>query len=167
MPTKEFISIDFWTALFTLVNFLLVFFVGKKFLYGPILKMIQERQQEIDDLYTDAGKAKKEARALQDEYQQRLTGAQAESERIVKEAVARGQSREEEILRKANQEAAAIMDKASRDIAQEKKKALNDAKNEIADISLAIAGKVVERELKAEDQSQLIDSFIDSLGDAL
>ena len=167
MPTKEFISIDFWTALFTLVNFLLVFFVGKKFLYGPILKMIQERQQEIDDLYTDAGNARKEAHVLQEEYQRKLSDAHAESERIVREAVARGQAREEEILRKANQEATAIMDKASRDIAQEKKKALNDAKNEIADISLAIAGKVVERELKAEDQTALIDSFIDSLGDAL
>ena len=167
MPTKEFISIDFWTALFTLGNFLLVFFVGKKFLYGPIMKLIRERQQEIDDLYTDAGKAKAEAASLRDEYQAKLTDAQAESERIVKEAVARGQAREEEIIRKANRDAAAIMDKASQDIAQEKKKALNDAKNEIADISLAIAGKVVGRELKAEDQSQLIDSFIDGLGDAL
>ena len=167
MPTKEFISIDFWTALFTLGNFLLVFFVGKKFLYGPIMKLIRERQQEIDDLYDDAGKAKAEAASLRDEYQAKLTDAQAESERIVKEAVARGQAREEEIIRKANRDAAAIMDKASQDIAQEKKKALNDAKNEIADISLAIAGKVVGRELKAEDQSQLIDSFFDGLGDAL
>jgi len=167
VPTKEFISIDFWTALFTLVNFLLVFFVGKKFLYGPILKIIRDRQQEIDDLYADAANAKEEAKVLQAEYQQKLTNAQAESERIVKEAVTRGQAREEEIIRKANRDAAAIMDKASQDIAQEKKKALNDAKNEIADISLAIAGKVVERELKAEDQSQLIDSFIDALGDTL
>lgn len=167
MPTKEFISIDFWTALFTLGNFLLVFFVGKKFLYGPILNIIRERQQEIDGLYTDAGNAKAEAKALQEEYQAKLNDAQAESERIVKEAVVRGQAREEEILRKANRDAAAIMAKASQDIALEKKKAMNEAKNEIADISLAIAGKVVERELKSEDQAQLIDSFIDALGDAL
>jgi len=85
----------------------------------------------------------------------------------VKEAVARGQAREEEILRKANQEAAAIMDKAAADIAQEKKKALNDAKNEIADLSLAIAGKVVERELNEADQTDLIDRFIDRLGEGL
>jgi F-type H+-transporting ATPase subunit b len=103
----------------------------------------------------------------QAEYQQKLSDAQVTSEQIVKDAVARGQAREEEIIRQANRDAAAIMDKASQDIAQEKKKALNDAKNEIADISLAIAGKVVERELKAEDQAQLIDSFIDALGDAL
>ena len=165
MPTKEFISIDFWTALFTLGNFLLVFFVGKKFLYGPIMKLIRERQQEIDDLYTDAGNAKAEAKALQDEYQAKLTDAHAESERIVKEAVARGQAREEEIIRKANRDAAAIMDKASQDIAQEKKKALNDAKNEISEIALAIAGKVVGHELNGADQERLVDRFIEDLGD--
>ena len=167
MPTLDFISIDFWTALFTLVNFLLVLFVGKKFLYGPILKIIHDRQKEIDDLYTDAGNAREQAQALQAEYQQKLSDAQATSEQIVKEAVARGQAREEEILRRANQEAAAIMDKASADIAQEKKKALNDAKNEIAGLSLAIAGKVVERELSGKDQADLIDRFIDGLGDEL
>ena len=69
------------------------------------------------------------------------------------------------ILRKANAEAAAIMDKASADIAMEKKKALNDAKDEISDLAMAIAGKVVGRELSDADQSKLIDSFIDELGD--
>ena len=57
------------------------------------------------------------------------------------------------------------MAKASADIAQEKKKALNDAKNEISGLALAIAGKVVERELNGADQADLIDRFIDGLGD--
>ena len=164
---EEFIGVNFWTALFVLLNTLLIFFVAKKFLFVPVKNMIDSRQKEIDDMYDEAGAAKEQAKALQAEYQQKLSDAQATSERIVKDAVARGQAREEEIIRQANRDAAAIMDKASQDIAQEKKKALNDAKNEIADISLAIAGKVVGRELKAEDQSQLIDSFIDGLGDAL
>ena len=79
--------------------------------------------------------------------------------------MARGQAREEEIIRKANADAAAIMDKASADIAMEKKKALNDAKDEISGLAMAIAGKVVGRELSDADQSKLIDSFIDELGD--
>ena len=99
------------------------------------------------------------------EYQQKLNQAQATSERLVKEAVARGQAREEEIIRKANADASAIMDKASADIAMEKKKAINDAKNEISGLAMAIAGKVVERELNEADQSSLIDSFINGLGD--
>jgi F-type H+-transporting ATPase subunit b len=83
----------------------------------------------------------------------------------VKEAVSRGQSREEEIIRQANAEADAIRAKAAADIAQEKKKAINDAKDEISGIALAIAGKVVGRELTDSDQSALVDAFIDGLGD--
>ena len=162
---ESFIGINFWTALFVLLNTLAIFFVAKKFLIGPVLKIITDRQQEIDNLYSDANSAKTQAEDLKSEYQLKLSDAQATSDRIVKEAVSRGQAREEEIIRKANAEAAAIMDKASADIAQEKKKALNDAKDEISEMAMAIAGKVVGRELNAADQQSLLDSFIDGLGD--
>ena len=162
---ESFIGVNFWTALFTLLNFLALFFVLKKFLFQPVLKMIQDRQQEIDDMYLDAGNAKSEAQALEAEYKEKLAVAAQTGERIVKEAVARGQSREEEIIRKANEEASAILDKAAADIAMEKKKAVNDAKNEISEIAVAIAEKVVGRELNNADQAKLVDSFIDELGD--
>ena len=116
---ESFIGINPWTALFVLLNTLTIFFVGKKFLFGPVMKMITDRQKEIDDMYANADSAKADAEAMRDEYQRKLSDAQATSDRIVKEAMARGQAREEEILRKANADAAAIMDKASADIAQE------------------------------------------------
>lgn len=162
---EAFIGVNFWTALLTLCNFLLVLYVGKRFLYEPILKIIRDRQKEIDDMYTEADSAKQQAQELQAEYQLKLADARATSDRIVKEAVTRAQSREEEILRKANEDAAAIMDKAAADIALEKKKAINDAKNEISGLAMAIAGKVVERELTDADQAGLIDGFIAELGD--
>lgn len=162
---EDFIGVNLWTALFTLLNTLTVIIVGTKFLFKPVMKMIRERQQEIDDLYADANNAKANAEAMQSEYQVKLDNAQATSERIVKEAVSRGQAREEEIIRQANAEASAIMDKANADIAMEKKKAINDAKDEISDLAMAIAGKVVGRELNAADQSDLVDAFIDGLGD--
>ena len=164
---ESFLGVNPWTALFTLLNTLTIFFVGKKFLFGPVMKMIKDRQDEIDGLYSDASAAKTDAESMQAEYQAKLSDAQAASERIVKEAVARGQAREDEIIRQANAEASAIMDKASADIAMEKKKALNDAKDEISEIAMAIAGKVVGRELKAADQSKLVDEFIDGLGDGV
>ena len=164
---ESFLGVNPWTALFILLNTLTIFFVAKKFLFGPVMKIIDDRQKEIDDMYEGANTAQQQAQALETEYKQKLSAAQATSERIVKEAVARGQSREEEIIRKANQDAAAIMDKASADIAQEKKKAINDAKNEISGLAMAIAGKVVERELSGADQAKLIDSFIDGLGDGV
>ena len=165
MGFEELLGVNPWTALFTLANTVALFLVMKKFLIGPVMKMIQERQDEIDGLYADAGKAKAEAETLQSEYRQKLSDAQETSERMVKEAVARGQSREDEILRQANREADAIRQKASQDIALEKKKAMNEAKDEISVIALAIAGKVVGKELENSDQSALVDQFINELGD--
>lgn len=161
---ESFIGVNFWTALFILLNTLAIFFVAKKYLFEPVKNMIDSRQKEIDDMYDSAGNAKAQAEALQAEYQQKLSAAQATSDRMVQEAVARGQAREEDILRQANAEAAAILDKATADIAQEKKKALNEAKDEISSLAMEIAGKVVGRALNAEDQAKLVDSFIDELG---
>lgn len=162
---ESFIGVNFWTALFVLLNTLAIFFVAKKFLFVPVKNMIDSRQKEIDAMYDAAGAAKAEAQALQSEYQEKLAVAQQTSDRMVKEAVARGQSRQEEIISQANAEARALLDKASADIAQEKKKAINDAKNEISALAMTIAEKVVGRELTEVDQAKLVDEFIEELGD--
>lgn len=164
MGPGEFLNINFFTALFTLLNTITLFLVLKHFLFHPVMKMITDRQKEIDDMYADAGSAKDAAKALEAEYMEKLSVAAETSDRIVKEAVLRGQNREEEIIRQANAEAAAIMDKAAASIAQEKKKAINDAKDEISVIAISIAEKVVTREITSEDQKRLVDAFIDGLG---
>ena len=96
---EAFVGVNFWTALFILLNTLLIFFVAKKFLFGPVMKIITDRQQEIDDMYAQAGDAKEQAAALQQEYEDKLSEAAATSEELVRQATARAQSREEEILR--------------------------------------------------------------------
>ena len=159
------LGVNPWTALFALANFLFLFFMLRKFLFNPVMKMIDDRQKEIDDLYKDAEDAKKDAQAKQQEFDRKLSAAQQTSEQLVREAVARGQSREEEILRQANAQASAMMDKAADDIAREKKKAVNDAKDEISVIALSIAGKVVGRELNDADHARLVDGFIEELGE--
>ena len=72
---ESFIGINPWTALFTLLNFLALFFVMKHFLVGPVLKLIQDRQKEIDDLYKDAGDAKDNALTMEAEYKEKLAAA--------------------------------------------------------------------------------------------
>ena len=163
--TEELLGVNVFTALFTLANTVALFLVLKKFLFKPVMKVITDRQQEIDDAYADADQAKADASAMRQEYEQKLSDATQTGEKIVKEAVARGQSREEEIIRQANLEAEAIRSKAASDAQREKRKAVNDAKEEISVIALAIAGKVVGRQLDSEDQSQLVDSFIEQLGE--
>ena len=159
------LGVNPWTALFALANFLFLFFMLRRFLFKPVMKMIDDRQKEIDGLYKDAEDAKKDAQAKQQEYDRKLSAAQQTSEQLVREAVARGQSREEETLRQANAQASAMMDKAADDIAREKKKAVNDAKDEISVIALSIAGKVVGRELNDADHARLVDGFIEELGE--
>ena len=162
---ESLIGVNFWTALCVLLNTLVIFFVAKHFLIVPVHKIITDRQKEIDDMYESADKAKSDAQAMKADYQQKLEAAQATAERLVKEAAVRGANREEEIVRQANAEASAILAKAAADAQLEKKKAVNDAKDEISEMAMAIAGKVVGRELNSADQSALVDHFIDELGD--
>ncbi len=161
------IGVNFWTALFVLLNTLTIFFVGKKFLFKPVMEMIQSRQKEIDDMYAQADSARSSAKSMEKEYRQKLDAAAETGERIVKEAVARGQAREEQILRDANSQADALREKASADIALEKKKALNDAKDQLSEMALAIAEKVVGRTVEQADRERLVDDFIAGLGDSL
>ena len=89
----------------------------------------------------------------------------AKADDLLQTAQRTANSRSEEIIAQAQQQAAQIKSKAADDIALEKKKAINEAKDEISDLAMAIAGKVVGRELNAGDQAEMIDRFIDELGD--
>ena len=162
---EEFVGVNFWTALFTFGNFIILFVVAKKFLFGPVMKIIQDRQQEIDTMYAQADTAKENAQALEAEYKAQLAAAQQTGDELVKAAMVRGKNREEEIIRQANLEADAIREKAAADIAREKKKALNEAKNEISDLAMEIAGKVVGASLDSSRQEQLVNGFLEELGE--
>lgn len=166
MGFEELLGVNPWTAAFTLLNTVALFLVMKKLLFKPVLKVIEDRQQEVDTMYSDAEQARTNALAMEADYRQKLSLAEETGERLVKEATARGQARQEEILRRANQEADALRAKAIADIAREKKKAFNDAKNELADLAVDIAGKVVGHSLTENDQSDLVDRFIAELGDS-
>ena len=143
---ESFVGVNPWTALFTFCNMLITFAVLKKFLFKPVKKMIDYRQQEID---TD-----------------HLQSIKDERDAMLREATARAQKREEEIVGEARAEAASIRAAAEADIAQERKKAVNDLKNEIGGMAVEIAGKVVEREINESDHQALIDEFIRNVGDA-
>ena len=158
---ESFVGVNPWTALFTFCNMLITFAVLKKFLFKPVKKMIDDRQQEIDTMYADADAAKQKAADLEKEYADHLQSIKDE-----RDAMLRAQKREEEIVGEARAEAASIRAAAEADIAQERKKAVNDLKNEIGGMAVEIAGKVVEREINESDHQALIDEFIRNVGDA-
>ena len=162
---EQFIGVNFWTALFVLLNTLAIYFVAKKLLFGPVHKIITDRQAEIDGMYEDATRAKTEAEQSAKELRQKLRDAQQTSERLMKEAAERGLKREVEIVKNAREQAEAILSRASEDAINEKKKALTSAKDEISSIAMAMAEKVIARELNENDQVALVDNFINELGD--
>lgn len=163
---ESFVGVNPWTALFTFCNMLITFAVLKHFLFKPVKQMIDDRQQEIDTMYADAAAAQQKAAALEEEYQAHLQSIKQEQENLLREAAVRAQKREEEIVNVARAEAQALRTAAEADVAQERKKAVNDLKNEIGGIAVEIASKVVEREINKADHQALIDEFIRNVGDA-
>ncbi|MBO5744968.1 MAG: F0F1 ATP synthase subunit B [Clostridia bacterium] len=160
------ISFDVWTSLFTLCNLLIVFYFGKKFLFGPIKKMIDERQKEIDTMYDDAGKSRDDAAKLKEEYEEKLQKAQEESEELMRRTVRNAKLKEEEILKSAREEASATLKRADAQIEMERRQALNDIKDEVSGLAIDIAGAVLSRDINEKEHEEMIDSFIQNLGES-
>lgn len=164
---ENFIGFNPWTALFTLLNLVLTFLILKKFLFKPVNKMIDDRQQEIDALYADANAAKEKAASMEADYTKRLAEAKDASAQILAEATQEANRRTDELIRQARQDADAIRAKAERDVELDRKKAVNEVKNDISRIALDIAGKVVEKELDSAEHERLIESFLKEMGETV
>ena len=162
---EGFIGTNFWTMIFAWINIFILYLILKKILFKPVKNMIDSRQKEVDDMLKDAEDAKTNAEAMEAEYKEKLDAANVESEEIVKNAIRKAQLKEEEILKEADNAAAKKLERAEEQIAMEKKQALCDVKDEVADIALSIAAQVIERDVSEEEHKQLIDDFIDKLGE--
>ena len=162
---ESFVGVNFWTMLFSWGNILILYIFLKKILFVPIKNMIDSRQKEIDDMYDDANKSKSDAEQMRLDYEEKLENAKAESEEIVKSAVRKAKLKEEAIINEAQDKAAMVLKLADEQIEQDKKKALNDIKNEVSDLAVGIAGAVLERDINASEHSDLIDKFIEQIGE--
>ncbi len=166
VQTLDVISVNLWSILISLINLVLMFLILKKFLFKPVKKVMDDRQKAVDDIYGKAEEAKREAEESRSLYEEKLSHAEEDASSLLRTANERARRAEDEILAEANRKAAATVKKADEDIAFEKKKARNEIKDEISAISLNIAEKVIEREIKEEDHKALIDRFIDDIGAA-
>lgn len=161
---QSFVSLGWWEILVTMCNTLITFAIIKKFLFKPVRKMLAAREEEVQAMYGNAEKAQTEAEQMRSEYTQRLAKAKEEAAEIVGSATRRATVRSEEILKESSQQAAAMMKKAESTIEQERKKAMNELKDEVASLSVMIASKVVERDIKDADHERFIEEFIDKVG---
>lgn len=164
VQTLDVISVNIWNILISLCNLILIFFIVKRFLFKPVSRVLAEREQAVNKVYSDAEALRAEADERKREYEKKLSAAEDEAGSIIRSANERANKAGSELIAEANRKAAAILKKADEDIAFEKKKAVNEIKDEISGLSLDIAEKMIGRELREEDHRALIDGFIDGIG---
>ncbi len=155
-----------WTFIFQICNLLILTLVIKHFLFKPVQQIFAKRREQIETSYAEAEKAAEDAKGLKNEYEVRLAGAKQEATEIVKTATARANARSEEIISTARSEASALKSKADAEIESERRKAAGELKNDISELALEIAGRVVEKEIDPKTHKALIDDFISRVGDA-
>ncbi|MBQ3490629.1 MAG: F0F1 ATP synthase subunit B [Clostridia bacterium] len=163
---EAFVGVNFWTMIFAWCNLLILYLFLRKLLFNPVKNMIDSRQKEIDDMYTEAEKSREDAAVMKADYEEKMNRANEESEEILKKAVRRAQLREEEILHDANDKAARVMKRAEEQVELEKKRAINEVKNEVSDMAIDIASAVIERDVSRKEHEALIDEFIRTMGDS-
>ena len=165
MQSLEVISVNLWQILISLLNLLILFLLFKKFLFGPVNKMLAKRQSEIDARYDAADEAKRLAEEDKLLWDEKIGTVKAESDEIIKKAQDSAKRQGETIVTKAKEQADGIIRQAQSQAQLEMKKAEEGIKKEIVEVSTALANKLLEREINAKDHRDLIDSFIEKIGD--
>ena len=163
MQSLDVISVNIWHILISLINLVLLFLIVKKFLFKPVKKLFADRQAAIDHQYAAANEAKEQAMATRNEWEQKLAGADARADEIIKNATDTADYRAGQIISEANDKARDIIYRAETEAELTRKKSEDDIKREIVGVSAAIAEKMLEREIRTDDHRAMIDSFINEM----
>ena len=146
-------------------SFLLLVFLVKKFAWGNIVGILDQRAQKISEDIDSAEAARKKAEDLEQKREEALAGSREEAAAIVETAKETAEKNKAGILADAAEEVSRLKQKANQEIAQSKEDALKAIKSDVADLSINLASKILGQSLDKEAQSQLIDNYIDKLGD--
>lgn len=165
MQTLDVISVNLWDIIISLANLAILFFILKKLLFKPVMRVISERQRSIDGQYDEAKRANEEAEAHRAELEERLSGAKGEAAEIIRSATENAERRSEDIVADAKSRADVIVKRAEEEAELAKRKARDGIKAEIASVAATLSESILEREINTDDHKRLIDSVIDGLGD--
>ena len=163
--TQDLVTLVPWTFIAQICNLFIQVLLIKKFLFKPIRNILEKRKALADAQIGEAVKAKEEAESLKLEYENNMQEARAKAGEIISSAQKAATKQSEDMLREAGEQVVQMKAKAENDIALERRKAVNEIKDEIGSMAMEIAGKVIEREVNASDHAKLIDEFIDQVGD--
>lgn len=146
-------------------SFLLLLFLIKKFAWTQITEIFEARAQKIADDLDGAKKSRQEAEELKEKHQQELLLAKDEVGQILDTARQTGKLEGEKIISEAQREAKRQLSQAKQTIAQDKEEAMAEVKDQVADLSFLLAEKFLTKELDEKAQSDLIDSYLEQLGE--
>lgn len=156
--------IDFHDLIWAVVNFIVLLAILYKFLYGPLLRMMEKRQKEIKQNIDRAEEMQLEAEASRNQLQEALNKARKEAQDIINNATKVGEETKTQIISEAKEAAAKLSAKVQEEIQQEKEQALADIRKEVADLAVLAAGKIISKTINADDQKKLIDEYIQGVG---
>lgn len=162
---QSLVAVEPATLIVTILNLFLQMFLVKKFLLDKVLKVLDDRRKAADEQISAAEEAKAEAMAIKETYEENMRQAKAEAGELLTAARQTATAQSDAILSETRAQVAQMKEKAAADIAQEKKKAMNEAKDSIASLAMDIAAKVVEREVTPADHEALVGEFIEKIGE--
>lgn len=157
------ITINPGLVIWTVVTFVLLVFILKKFAWGPILTALDKREKNIQDNVVQAQQAREDAEKLLSDYQQQLDSVKDDARRIIEEGRQKGEKAREELLEQARREYDDQLARAKKEIELAKKKAVDDVQKYVVDLTLDMASKVTGKTLTDEDHRKLA---LETLGEA-
>lgn len=153
------------TIVWAIVNFLILATVLGKFLFKPVIKVLDERAELVKSNIEEAEKDKATAATLKEEYASQLQNAQVEAQQIVARAKKAAEETKTQIVEEAKDNAARIKEKASKEIEEEKQAAILELKGEVSTLSVMLAEKIIGRSLNPDDHKKLVNDFIEEVGE--
>lgn len=157
------LSVEPGLMIWTLLIFVLLLIILKKYAWGPILKSLHDREQNIKDSIDRAEYLKQEAEKMLEEHKLMLAKTDEESRKIISESRQMAEKMRQDIVNKTHDDAAKILQNAKNEIEREKVSALNQLKDEIANLAIGAASKIIDENLDADKQKKIIGNFINQI----
>ena len=155
------LEFDIWTIAFSIINILVLFLFLKKFLFGRIQNIMDQRAAAVQ---ADLDQAKASKEEAHQQYEDTLSGAKQEASTIIANARTAAKEQGNQITEQAQQEASRMIQNAQKEIDAERQNTLAGAQKEIADLALAAAAKLVEGKMDDAENRNLVDAFLKEEG---
>jgi F-type H+-transporting ATPase subunit b len=147
-----------------ITGFILLWIVLAKFLFKPVMGLIKNREQDIKNTYDTAAAEQAKAEEFRADYERRLAGIEAEARAKIQSALKEAEEAKNQILADAKGRSEEILRRGQEDLAREREKTLVQIREEVVDLSVAAAGKIIGETLDDQKHRRLVNDFIDRIG---